>query len=91
MECLACGDCCRRMSPLSRQSDELNPEPCPLLEMHGNISFCTNYKNRPEECKNHSFPCNVCPIGVDTLKLSSVTEVQWRAYCVYLDRGGEPI
>lgn len=91
MECLACGDCCKRMSPLSEESDGLNLKPCPRLEMHGTIAFCESYEYRPEECINHSFCARVCPIGVDVLKLSSITEVQQRAYNVWLDRGGHAI
>lgn len=83
MFCLACGDCCIRMSPFT---DEIDKLPCPYLEMHGNIAHCTNYEHRPEACINHSFPGNKCPIGMDVLKLTSET-VHDRVARVEEDRG----
>ena len=94
MECLACGDCCKRMSPLSPEpADGWTTEPCPLLEMHGDIAHCARYQERPGECAAHGFPARVCPIGLSVLGLSMEVpeEVQRRAYLVYLDRGGEPL
>ena len=63
MYCLYCGDCCKRMSPLSA------PEPCPNIVEDGNFYFCANYTTRPSECETHSFPMRFCPIGLDILKL----------------------
>lgn len=72
MECLACGDCCLRMSPLS------SPEPCKHIEQVDDIYLCKIYENRPEQCKNHSTPHKYCPIGVDKLKLITATMVHRR-------------
>jgi hypothetical protein len=85
MECLACGDCCKRMSPLS------NPNPCPRLQMNGDIAHCADYENRPAECKRHDYPARVCPIGMDILNVTTSESVQQRAYNVWLDRGGAPL
>ena len=63
MDCLHCGDCCKRMSPLSA------PEPCPNIIEDGDFCFCVNYNTRPEQCKNHKFPMRFCPIGLSILKL----------------------
>lgn len=66
MECVSCGFCCKTMSPI-------NGGYCPLLlekdTESGLVYYCSDYKNRPEQCKNHSMPARVCPIGVSTLKL----------------------
>ena len=66
MECLSCGECCKIMSPI-------NGGYCPLLlekegEL-GKIYYCSDYDNRPQQCKNHSFPAHVCPVGVSTMNL----------------------
>ena len=63
MYCLYCGDCCRRMSPLS------HPEPCPHLVTIRDFVFCAVYSHRPKECVNHEYPVRFCPIGLDVLKL----------------------
>jgi len=46
---------------------------CPILEEEetptGTVFFCGDYKNRPQQCKNHDYPASVCPIGVKTLNL----------------------
>lgn len=66
MLCVSCGFCCKTMSPI-------NDGYCPLLLVKGSetgdIYYCSDYKNRPEQCKNHSMPAKVCPIGKETLKL----------------------
>jgi len=65
MDCLHCGDCCLRMSPI-------NHGRCPFLlevTLHGqNYVFCGEYKNRPKQCSNHSFDSRFCPVGIDVLK-----------------------
>lgn len=61
MMCLHCGDCCRRMSPISA------PDPCPhIIEVQGMV-FCGIYDSRPQQCKDHDFPASKCPIGVSVL------------------------
>jgi len=70
MDCLHCGDCCLRMSPISA------PEPCPHLIKDGNFCFCKIYRNRPDQCKKHDFPYRFCPIGMDILKLSYPADVK---------------
>jgi hypothetical protein len=61
MYCLHCGDCCKRLSPIS------SPEPYPYIiekEKDGQIYvLCGTYDKRPKECINHQFPARVCPIG----------------------------
>ena len=65
MYCLHCGDCCKRMSPIS------NPDPCPYLREDGTFVFCDRYESRPEECIRHTFHgARFCPIGLDVLGLS---------------------
>jgi len=65
MYCLYCGDCCKRMSPLTAL------DPCPHIRKDGNFIFCDNYERRPEECINHTFHgARFCPIGLDVLGLS---------------------
>ena len=64
MDCLHCGDCCKRMSPISA------PEPCPHIREDGDFVFCSNYERRIEECINHTFHgARFCPIGLDVLGL----------------------
>lgn len=61
MYCLHCGDCCRRMSPIS------HPAPCPhIVEIQG-LTFCGIYESRPKQCRDHDFPASKCPIGVDVM------------------------
>lgn len=64
MYCLYCGDCCRRMSPISQ------PEPCPHLIETGTFVFCGVYQHRPKECVSHEYPARFCPIGMSVLGLS---------------------
>ena len=71
MICLSCGNCCGNISPI-------NGCYCPLLKNEGNIYFCSDYKNRPKECKNHSFPANVCPIGKSELKIETNDHISIR-------------
>lgn len=65
MYCLYCGDCCKRMSPISQ------PEPCPYLVEQGGFYFCFTYEHRPKECQNHEYPTRFCPIGLGVLKLGT--------------------
>lgn len=70
MECLHCGDCCLKMSPISA------PEPCPNLLQNGDFYFCKIYRSRPNRCKSHTFPSRFCPIGMDILKLSYPEDIE---------------
>ena len=72
MYCLHCGDCCRRMSPLSA------PEPCPHLVERGTFVFCGIYDRRPEECRKHDFPARVCPVGASMLDLPTTDALRKR-------------
>ena len=64
MYCLYCGDCCKRMSPLS------NPNPCPHIVTVDNFYFCGIYPNRSKECIAHEYPARFCPIGIDVMKIN---------------------
>lgn len=65
MYCLYCGDCCRRMSPIS------NPDPCPFIIEDGTFTFCSVYESRPKRCADYEYPnFRFCPIGMDVLNLS---------------------
>ena len=76
MYCLHCGDCCKRMSPLSA------PEPCPkLVEVEG-FCLCGDYERRPDQCVNHDFPSHVCPVGWTVLGICSTEDMRLR-----VDRG----
>jgi len=77
--CLHCGDCCKRISPVTG-----NGEPCPHIKETGTFVFCSTYEQRPEQCRRHSFPARFCPIGLDTLKLTEVDDIQLR-----LEKGWE--
>jgi len=71
MYCLHCGDCCRRMSPLSEGR-------CPHLVEDSSFFFCGVYADRPEECARHELPGRFCPIGVEILNLESLDAVRIR-------------
>lgn len=77
MQCLACGDCCRRMSPIS------NPHPCPHLIWVGDIAGCLIYDERPPECAKHDFPANYCPVGMSVLKITTPEALSLRIDTVY--------
>jgi len=71
--CIHCGECCRTMSPLSCDPEH---EPCPRLQMIGAVAFCTDYRRRPAQCREHDFAfVPVCPIGKDVLKLDDVNHL----------------
>lgn len=72
MYCLHCGDCCKRMSPLSA------PEPCPHLIECCTFVFCGIYDRRPEECRKHDFPARVCPVGASMLDLPTTDALRKR-------------
>ena len=72
MNCLHCGDCCLRMSPLSA------PEQCPHIIQDGTFFFCSVYNQRPEECANHKFPARHCPIGIDKLGFINPQQIAQR-------------
>jgi len=72
MYCLHCGDCCRRMSPISA------PDPCPHLVEIGTFVFCGIYENRPKECRDHDYPARVCPIGASMLNLPTPDDLRQR-------------
>jgi len=73
MNCLHCGDCCLRMSPMSASYD-----PCPHLIEDGTFYFCGIYDRRPGECRLHKFDFRFCPIGIEKLGLSNPTEIAIR-------------
>ena len=73
MQCVFCGDCCLRMSPLARAG-----EPCPKLIQNETFFFCSDYVHRPKACKAHSFPFRFCPIGVTKLELKEPIEIAQR-------------
>ncbi len=68
MICLACGDCCLRMSPISEGR-------CPYLTNEGDIYICGQYDSRPERCANHTFPARFCPVGMNKLELEEESDV----------------
>lgn len=78
MECLACGDCCKKMCPLSPG------EPCKhLVEKKETIFLCSIYDKRPEQCRKHDFPYSVCPIGMNVLKIETPAAKHKRIDTVY--------
>jgi hypothetical protein len=78
MDCLHCGDCCLRMSPLDA------PEPCRFLVVDGTYYFCAQYDKRPAECASHDFPSRFCPIGLEKLNLTTPDQARQR-----IDEGWE--
>lgn len=79
MDCLYCGDCCLRMSPLASEN-----EPCPrVIKMETPADknpyyFCRNFLARPNQCRKHSFPARFCPIGMEKLRLSHIDDIRFR-------------
>lgn len=71
MKCVSCGHCCKTMSPI-------NHGYCPLLKVDGDIYTCSDYENRPNECRNHTYPAKVCPVGISTLSLISDALIEKR-------------
>ena len=82
MYCLYCGDCCKRMSPISQ------PEPCPNIISVGSFVFCGCYPSRPKECGTHKYLARFCPVGLDILKIDSNNTENMR---VRIDTGWEKI
>lgn len=73
MHCLHCGDCCRRMSPLSQ------PDPCPRLAKVGTFYLCGRYAERPEECRDHEYSfARFCPVGMEVLGLRDSEDLRRR-------------
>lgn len=73
MICLACGDCCNRMSPLTHGK-------CPhVLEIEASFFVCKVYPFRPKECVDHNFPSHVCPIGLSVLGICDSETMRIRA------------
>ena len=91
MNCLHCGDCCKRMSPISQ------PKPCKhIIEIKSNnqtFTFCKIYENRPEQCKNHEFYATKCPVGCDVLNIRSADEANKRISIGYkiIKKGLRPL
>ena len=60
---------------------------CPLLKSEetesGTVFFCSDYKNRPQECRDHDYPAGVCPIGIRTLNLIEMSMIADRMEDVY--------
>ena len=81
MDCLHCGDCCERMSPLT--ADDV---PCPRIVSVPDLTrgdkaplvFCGCYEQRPQQCRDHAFPASKCPIGLDVLAILSPSEAHLR-------------
>ena len=73
MDCLHCGDCCLRISPISTSYG-----PCPYLIKDGTFYFCKVYDRRPSECRSHKFDFRFCPIGIEKLGISEPTEIAIR-------------
>lgn len=71
MECLHCGDCCLRMSPLATFDEE-----CPFKD--GTFYFCSEYEDRPKQCQDHDFPSDLCPIGISKLGLKTEGDIKKR-------------
>lgn len=72
MECLHCGDCCLRLSPLIQKAPYWN------IIKKGNFFFCKIYPKRPLECKNHKYYTRFCPIGLSKLKLKTIDDIRFR-------------
>lgn len=72
MYCLHCGDCCLRMSPLSA------PYACEHIKQVDDFYFCGIYGKRPEQCENHTFHSQFCPIGIGKLKLDDIDAIRKR-------------
>lgn len=82
-ECLYCGDCCKRFSPLAPFAGE----PCPHLVEIGDMCLCSVYERRPDECKKHDFPFRFCPIGMDILGLRDPIKIGRRIDAIYTHDG----
>lgn len=72
MKCLACGDCCNRMSPRTGGKCDR------VVELEPSVFVCGDYMNRPEQCVSHDFPCPVCPVGMNTLGIRETSEIELR-------------
>jgi hypothetical protein len=66
MYCLHCGFCCRKLSPLAVDGV------CPRLRQDETFFFCADYENRPDQCYQHKFESEFCPIGMNTLEIKDL-------------------
>lgn len=71
MDCLHCGDCCKRFSPIS-------DGPCSYIVEQGTFVFCSVYDYKPDRCTRHDFPESRCPIGIWVLGINSLDELRQR-------------
>lgn len=70
MKCLYCGNCCLTLSPYG--------SPCPKLEQRSSFYFCSDYQNKPKQCKEHQYPFSICPTGQKILNISSPEQTHER-------------
>ena len=77
MYCFYCGDCCRRLSPLS-------DGPCPHLQEVDGFVLCAIYDQRPKRCADHKYPFRFCPIGIQEVGIGSTDQARQR-----IDQGWE--
>jgi hypothetical protein len=86
MECLRCGHCCERYSPLSADPEN---EPCRHLSYTGRvrIAVCGVYRDRPQQCRDHTYLSSVCPIGRDVLGVHDATALAMREHEIGLVGG----
>ena len=59
MKCLQCGDCCTRFEIL-----EINKKAGEKCYNLSDDNKCLIYTNRPQVCRDHSYPFDICPIGL---------------------------
>ena len=83
MYCLNCGWCCEHLSPITNDENIT----CPRLIERDGMKICSDYENRPKQCRDHEFPAKFCPVGLDVLKLSNRDEIikliqrnDWKLY-----------
>ena len=65
MRCLHCGDCCTRFDIA-----ELN-KPAGVRCQHltaENLCKLWGQENRPEVCRKHDYPADICPIGTQKIR-----------------------
>ncbi len=73
MNCLHCGDCCKRMNPFNDF-----PSCRHIILLKPGYWLCSIYGERPAECKNHEFPHTHCPAGIDVLKITDPDQIRER-------------
>jgi uncharacterized protein len=65
MKCLMCGDCCTRF-----EIPEIN-KPAGVRCQHlsdNNHCYIYHYLERPDVCRKHDYPADVCPVGLSKAK-----------------------